>query len=34
MVSLELGGHFPSARVAETRFREAGAALLNGLRGR
>ncbi len=32
MVGLELGGHFPSSRVAEERFLLAGKALLAGLR--
>jgi AcrR family transcriptional regulator len=30
MVSLELGGHFASARIAEARFRAAGRAMLRG----
>jgi hypothetical protein len=32
MVSLELGGHFASTKVAEERFVAAGVALLRGLR--
>jgi hypothetical protein len=32
MVSLELGGHFSSAKLAEERFLSAGEALLEGLR--
>jgi AcrR family transcriptional regulator len=32
MVSLELAGHFSSAKLAEERFLSAGEALLNGLR--